>query len=378
MPSWTFLDDYGTQYPALAASFLGMLSFSNHTLTGTSFTGDLDVSASGVALSTIAALTGVSSIPIAGQVTNSSSTLTVTLAATDGSALMAGLAQSVPLIGRQISSAGLSINTIVTPQDSTDTGPQTDVFDFTVTLTINSSSSITLTTQVPMHGGLFTLDGTFQNMGVSLNDLGFLVGKLASGNQWFPSSQLGPYYQGGPALSLLGLSLTLFVNLSPLRIAVSSVSIGVGITGIDLTGQKLYLSPIGVWAIVEDPANNPSVDWAIEGSIALCNYARPGQYQNPDFAFDFAMDLTSFSISGQLENKQNLTVATMMQDLLGQGVDIGLPPQLTIDKFDFEAAADLSTGQLTEFSTDVAMSGGFGLFSQFDLEEISISFSYSN
>ncbi len=376
MASWTFVTDYGAQYPALKSSVLNLLVFSEHALNGTAFTGTLDVAASGAALGTIGRLLGLASIKVAGQVTSVSNTLTVTLASTDADALRNGIAASIPLIGKQVTAASMSINTVTTSKDDPDTGPQTDNFDFSVTLAIGSRS-VTVSTQVPMNGGLFTIEGTFVNVGVTLKDLSFLMGTLGTGDKWFPSSQLGPYNQGQPALSLLGLSLTVYVNLSPLSVSVSSVAVGIGITGIDLMGKKLYLNPIGVWATLEDPAGSPTVEWAIEGATALCNYDRPGDYQHPDFTFDFAMDLSNFALSGEFENPYNLTIDVMLQDLLGQGTNIGIPKTLTLDKFDFEAAADKSTGKLTEFSTDVAMSGGFGLFENFDLEEISISVAYA-
>jgi hypothetical protein len=376
MASWTFVTDYGKQYPALKSSVLNLLVFSEHALNGTAFTGTLDVAASGAALGTIGKLLGLPSIAVAGQVTNVNDKLTVTLNSTDAKAFRDGIAGSIPLIGKQVTAASMSINTVTTPKDDPDTGPQTDNIDFSVTLAIGAAS-VTIGTQVPMHGGLFTIEGTFVNVGVTLNDLSFLMGTLGPGNKWFPSSELGPYNQGQPALSLLGLSITVYVNLSPFKVSVSSVAVGIGITGINLMDKKLYLNPIGVWATVEDPAGSPSVEWAIQGAIALCNYARPGDYQNPDFTFDFAMNLTNFAVSGEFENPASLTIEVMLQDLLGQGTNIGIPKNLTLDRFAFDAAADKSTGKLTEFSTAVAMSGGFGLFESFDLEEISISVAYA-
>jgi len=376
MASWTFVTDYGAQYPALKSSVLNLLVFSEHTLNGTAFTGTLDVAASGAALGTIGKLLGLTSIAMAGEVTNAGNTLTVTLASSDAKAIRDGIAASIPLLGKQVTAASMSIDTVTTPKDDPDTGPQKENFDFSATLAIGSRS-VTISTQVPMNGGLFIIEGTFVNVGITLQDLSFLMGSLGTGNQWFPSSQLGPYNQGQPALSLLGLSLTVYVNLSPFKVALSSVAVGIGITGIDLLNKKLYLNPIGVWATVEDPTGSPTVEWAIEGAIALCNFGRPGDYQNPDFTFAFAMNLTNFLLSGEFENPYNLTIDVMLQDLLGQSTNIGLPKTLTLDKFDFEAAADKSTGKLTEFSTNVAMSGGFGLFENFDLEEIAISVAYA-
>ncbi|HYP08601.1 MAG TPA: hypothetical protein VER03_20365 [Bryobacteraceae bacterium] len=376
MASWKFTDDYGAKYPALQSSVLSLLVFSDHTLTGTAFVGTLDVGASGAALATLGQLLSVSSIAVSGQVADSGSTFSVALASTDAGTFRDGIAASIPLIGKQVTAASMSVNTVAATTDSSDAGPQKDDLDLSVTLTIGSSSLV-LTSVVPMHGGLFTIDGTFDNVGVGLDDLKFLMGSLQAGDQWFPSTQLGPYYSGGAKLSLLGLDLTINVNLSPFTVTVVSVTVGIGLTGINLMSQKLYLNPLGVWVTVEDPGGSASVGWALEGAIVLCNYARPGDFKNPDFAFDFDMDLTNYSISGQLENADALSINTMLQDLLGQGTSVGLPTALTIDKFDFAAAVDKNSGSVSDFSTDLAMSGGFGLFETLDVEEISISVAYS-
>ena len=191
MAFWKFTDDYGVQYPALQSSVLGLLVFSDHTQTGTSFTGTLDVAASGSALATLAQMLNVASIDVTGQVTNANHRLTVGLISTEAPAFRDGLAASIPLLGKQVTAAHMSVQTVVTTQDTADTGPHTDDLDLSVTVAVGSSS-VTLTAGVPMNGGLFIVDGTFENVGIGLQDIQFLMGSLSNGD-WFPATQLGPY-----------------------------------------------------------------------------------------------------------------------------------------------------------------------------------------
>jgi hypothetical protein len=139
MASWTFTEDYGTQYPALAGSILSLLVFSDHTVTGTSFTGTLDVTASGAALATLGQIVNMTSIAVSGTITNENNTLTVSLASSDTAAVTAGVAQSIPLIGGSITqSASLTIDTVVTTTDDPDEGPTKDQFKLNVTFAVGS------------------------------------------------------------------------------------------------------------------------------------------------------------------------------------------------------------------------------------------------
>jgi hypothetical protein len=378
MASWKFTDEYGTKYPALNASLLSLLVFSDHAITGTSFTGVLDVAASGAVLATIGALVNLPSIDVSGTVTDAGTTLTVQLTSTDQAAFTQGIAKNIPLIGNNITqNAWMTVNTVTNTTDDPDVGPQVDEIALAIVIAVGTHS-VQLTAQVPMNGGFFTVTGVFQGVGVGLSDLNFLMGSLASGNAWFPATQLGPYYQKQPALELLTLSLTMYIGLQPLTVSISSVTVAIGITKLPILGQKLYLNPLAVWITVTDPTGSPKPAWGIEGEIMLCNYARPGDLNNPDFTFEFDLDLTNFTFSGQFENPSQLPVNTMLQDLLGQSTSVGLPSALTIDLFDFSATADKTTGSLTEFSTDIAFHGGFGVFENFDLEQFSLSVAYSS
>src|SRR4051812_14222452 len=113
MASWKFTDDYGKRFPALGASVLALLDFSEHSLTGTAFTGTLDVAASGAALATFGQILGLTSIAVSGQVTEANNTLTVSLTSADGAAFLKGIAASIPLIAKNLTGAAMSILTVV-------------------------------------------------------------------------------------------------------------------------------------------------------------------------------------------------------------------------------------------------------------------------
>jgi len=375
MPSWKFSDDYGTQYPALQASILGLLVFSDHTLSDDAFTGTLDFAASGAVLATLGQISGISSLDVSGKVTNASDTLTVGLQSATTGPMLDGLAATLPILGPKLTAAWVGIDTVATTKDDADQGPLVDDLSLGVRLPIGSIS-VELTTGVPIHGGVFAIEGTFDNASVGLDDLSFLMGKLGGNTNWFPSDQLKPYLDKGPKLALLGISVTLYVRPDPFAISISSISVGVGLVGIPLLPEKLYMSPLGVWPVVIDPVNDPALNWSIEGSLALCSYTRPGDYDAPDMTLNLSMDLTEYTFSALLDNSNNVSINTALQDLLGQGTSIGLPTELTINAFDIEVQADKESGELSSFSADLTMSGGFGLFENLDLEEISISVAY--
>ncbi|MBL8234519.1 MAG: hypothetical protein JNL98_38835, partial [Bryobacterales bacterium] len=97
MADWKFTDDYGTQYPALQSSILSMLSFSDHTISGTDFTGTLDVAASGAALATLGSILNVTSIAVSGSVTTQNKTFSVSLTTPDHAVFVSGIGANVPL-----------------------------------------------------------------------------------------------------------------------------------------------------------------------------------------------------------------------------------------------------------------------------------------
>lgn len=375
MAAWKFTEEYGTQYPALATSILSFLVFSDHAIDGTAFTGTLDVAATGPALGTLGLIVNMTSIAVAGTVSNANDTLEITLRSSDAAAFKEGVAKSIPLIGGTITqSAELTIHVLVNTTDDPDV-PTANAIDLSITFAVGHRS-VTVACQVPMNGGFMSITGTFKNVGISLDDLNFLTGGLPA-SKWFPTTELGPYTAGSPAFELLGMTLDLYIKLDPFSISVTSVTVQVGITNIPLMGQKLYLDPLAVWVTISNLATSPTPSWSIEGKLVLCNYERPGDPKNPDFTFDLQMNLTEYTITGDYGNPSSLPVTTMIQDLIGAGTDIGLPPKLTIDTFDFSTQADKKTGSISSFSTDIVMSGGFGLFDDFDLDGFALSVEYS-
>jgi hypothetical protein len=375
MANWKFTDDYGTQYPALSSTTLKLLVFSEHSLNGSTFTGTLDVAATGPALSTLGKLISLPSIPVAGTVTNENGTLSVKLNSTDATAFTTALAQKIPLIGGALQNAGLAIAVVVKTTDQAGQ-PTQDGYDLDLSLKIGGNT-VQVATQVPMNAGLFTITGDFTGATVQLTDLNFLMGTLTAG-QWFPTQKLGPYMQGSPTLQLLSLSVVLAIQLEPsLTVSVSSVTVTIGINNIALLGQALYLNPLGVIVTVTSPTSSPVASWGIHGAMVLCNYARPGDLADPDLTFTFDMVLDDYTISAELENPSQVSVSTMLQDLMGQSTNLGLPSTLTIDKFDLSTQGDSTSGKINHFSTSIAMSGGFGLFANLDLEEIDVSVEYN-
>lgn len=393
MPAWKFTDQYLTAYPALQNSILSLLTFSSSTpLTpGTAalaFSGTLDVAATGAALRTLGILLNLTAIDVSGSVMEANNTLTVSLKSTNGAAFRAGVAGSIPLIGGSVTKAAwLDIETVVATTTDADDVPPTDNFDLGVTLAIGSATA-TLVAPVPMHEGLFSLTGTFTDVGVGLADLDFLMGSHpATGHAWFPTQELGPYAQRLTTLDLLTLTLTAHVALTPgFAVSLSSVTAHLGIPQLPLMGQQLYLDPLGVWITVADPTGRATATWGLEGTVALCNYSTPGPagLAKPDFTFDFTMGFPTppqnpnFSLSGTWENHSQQPVSLIMQDLLGPTTDVGIGKEITLNAFEFETQADGQTGTITDFSTALTLSTGFGLFAnQLIAKEIALAVTYS-
>lgn len=385
MADWKFTDDYKTNYPALENSILNLLVFSQHTINGTTFTGTLDVAATGVALRVLSLIVNLQSIDVTGTVSESNNTLTVEFTSSNAQAFLDGVANSIPLLGNSVTkAASMAVKTVTNKSQTEDDDPTTDDFLLNVTMQVGSSQ-VDVAATIPMNGGFFSLTGEFTGVGIQLSDLNFLMGSLASGESWFPAQQLGPYNQGSPSYGLLSLGLTGYVILDPsFSIVISSVTVMVGISQLPLYDTKMYLDPLGVWCTVNDPVNNAHVAWGLSGAVKLLNYNNQGPpgLSNPDFTFNFDMgfpvppDQPNFSFSSYLDNPDNNSVNLMLQDLLGSGTDVGLSSNLTINSFTLDSTADVTTGKISDFSTSIQMSGGFGLLSSFDLEQISIDVTY--
>lgn len=374
MASWKFTDKYAETYPGLKTSVLNVLAFSDHTLDDTKFTGTLDLTASGSALDILKDLINLTSVPLEGTVTEKDKTLTVKLAPVDDAKITKEVAAKFPLIGESVTkNASFALEVKV----SSTKGLSKNVFNLSIKVGIGSREA-TLVTQVPMSPGVFMIAGSFTDFGVGLNDLNFLMGSLAKDDAWFPSAELGPFNKNSPALELLDLGLALYVEAPPsLKMTVISVSTSIGLTKIPIMDQRLYLSPLGVAATVIDPVGKTSVNWGFLGSLVLCNYQHPGDLSKADFSFNFAMGISDYSITAAYDNPDDKPLSQLINDLLGEETELGLPEKLTITKFEFAAKANKTSGNISDFSAAIGMSGGFGLLEDLDLDSASISVDYN-
>jgi len=160
--------------------------------------------------------------------------------------------------------------------------------------------------------------------------------------------------------------------------------VSVGITNIPLYQQALYLDPLAIWIhITNINSATPTPAWGLEGKFVLCNYQTPGNTARPDFTFDLEMAFPNppsqpnFSLSGSFDNPYNQPVSQIVSDLLGQATDLGIGNSITLEKFDFFTDADVTTGTISDFEFEIAMSGQFGIFQQFSLESFSLTVAYS-
>ncbi|ASU33547.1 hypothetical protein [Mucilaginibacter xinganensis] len=388
MANWKFTDQYGSTYPALQNSILSLLVFDitgTTPVSGTTFNASLDLAATGAAMNVLSIMTGLTTIPMTGAVTEANSTLSVSLTSTNDTALTSAIAAIIPIIGGSIcKNVSVTIENVTPASLTADDSPTTDEIDLNITIAIGSGTGV-LTAQIPMSDGFFTVQAEFTNVGIGLSDLDFLIPGQSGFSESFPSTQLGPYYNSGTSLNLLSLGLTFYVSTaSGISLSVSGVSVSIGIVNIPLYEKALYMNPLAVWVNVSSVTTKPVTTWGLEGAIVLCNYATPGDTANPDFEFDFNMgfpnppDTPDFTVSGEFENPSSKPVSLMIQDLLGPGTDTGIGDTITVESFDFYADADVTTGTIVAFSTDITMSGQFGLFENFTLEEFSISVSYSS
>jgi hypothetical protein len=389
MATWKFTDQYGATYPALANSILNRLVFDiqgTSPVSGTTFTGTLDLTATGDAMKVLATVTGVTTIPMTGTVDTSNNTLKVSLNSTNDDVLKAALSKNLPLIGPKITGTNLVIQNVTAASLTKDEEPATDEMDLEIDIKINDRFGGKLTTQVPMADGFFTVTADLKGVGIGLDDLNFLLPGDNKFSAYFPSNDLGKYYDPNspPGLYLLKVGITFYIATTPaLKVLPATITAVIGITQIPLYEQKLYLDPLGVWVTVSNLTTNPTASWGLLGSIILCNYNTPGKTSDPDFEFDFQMTFPTtqnpvFSISGELDNPYDQPVSLILQDLMGPTTNVGISDKITIEKFDFSAAADTKTGTISEFGFDVAMSGQFGIFEKLELEEFSISVQYSS
>lgn len=383
MANWKFTDQYSKTYPALDNSILSLLVFSEHKLDGEKFTGTISVKDTGVALKTLSLIVDLPTIDVTGTVKESNDKITIELTSTDADAFKDGVVKHIPLIGNAVQSANLSVKTITSKKQTKEDSPDTDEFDLDVSIKIGNGT-VKITAGIPMNGGFLSLGGDFSDFTIGLNDLNFLMGDAAAGNSWFPTSELGPYAKDQTSFGLLSLDITSYIALDPFKISITGVMAQVGINKLPLKDKALYMDPLAVWISATDIQTKTNVAWGLTGAAKLCNYDNPGPsgLSDPDFTFDFTMGFPTtsdpaFTFSGNLDNPSSKSVNVMLQDLLGADTNIGLKSELTIKTFELETSANTSTGKITDFSTSIEMSGGFGILENFDLESIAVSVSYT-
>lgn len=393
MANWKFTDQYGTIYPALANSILATLVFDvpqgSSPVSGTTFSASLDLGATGTVMKVLTRLLGLSSIPMNGTVTATAESLSVDLQPVDNTAITAALAKCIPIVGGQImQSASLSIQNLTDAALTVDDDPTTDEFDIDVKISI-AGKTAELSAQVPMGDGLFSLSADLTGFSVNFSDLNFLIngGPFSA---LFPTTLPKSWFTSGSTqLTLNTLGFSLMVNTSSgLSVTVSTLSVVLGIGNIPLYKNALFLNPLGVSLVINSPTNKPTVSWSLTAAAMLYRY---GQQTNPpsspaDFTFNMDLDVpgagdTTINISGDLENPDSLSVATMIADFMNDsGFNTGISSQITIDAFAFDTTADTSTGTITSFSFNAGMSSPVGIFAAagFGIKDFSIAIDYSS
>lgn len=399
MTAWKFTDVYAPDYQVPDDSILSALVFDVpegiSPVSGEKFAANLDLSASGKTTRVLAAILGMKSLPMEGTVMASGADLNIALKSSNDAQMQAGLAR-LPLIGGSVRSAELRVcarvRTAQAPADGAAASAMAaDVFEIEIGIEVGGHKG-GLLMQIPKVEGQFTIGGTFQQLGVHLSDLDFLV-PGASFAQMFPADLPTAYYNPGrTALDLLSLALTFDVTSAPaFSLSPSRVVVALGISDIALYSNALYLNPLAVNISVSNPLDKPGVTSGLTGSICLYPYGK--QTSPPSVAQDFTFAMAAqmpdsksptFSMTGSSANPQKLPVSTILCDLANNGsFDTGISERLVLEKFDFDAAVDSSSGTIDHFSVDMAMSaagtGGlyFGLFgAELGVKDFSIAVSY--
>lgn len=395
MAAWKFTDVYGTGYPALENSILSVLVFDvpggASPISGDNFAATLDLTATGKAMNVLAAMLGMTNVPMSGTVTVTDAVLNVDITSTNNGAILSALAACIPLLGGKLNSADLAIKNKTAASSTLDDAPDIDVFDLDAGINIGSGKG-DFSLQIPMSNGIFSINADFSDFGIGLADLDFLV-PGSSFSAMFPTDLPTTYYNPATtALNLLSLGLTLCVSTSPsFSISVSTVSTSIGIVNIPLYPNALYLNPLAVRISVANPFSKPVASWGLTGDICLYPYGKQTSPPSvaPDFTYELAMQMPTsdpgFAVTGTFDNPENLPVSQILCDLMDNAAfSTGISNQLTLEKFDFAGSANASTGTIDDFSVEIAMSAEknngsfFGLFSTgFGVENFSIAVSYA-
>lgn len=371
MANWKFTDEYGSAFPMLQESLLASLQFSDHQLTGNDFTGTIDIAATGAAMETIGAFLQITLLRVSGTIRTDHAQLSIDLSTSQspGDGITKQVTAALPLLKENIHSAWLIMKTTVSTNEADE---PLDVFDIVINLSIGGHL-VKLDTTIPMHGGFMVISAQPEGVGITLNDLNHLFGGGGGNNSW-QSGYPSQYEKGSAGLFLLGITLDVLISLDPTKITITSVTGTIGLVGVPLLEQRLYLNPLAVWLTVSGiTTDNTSVDYGLEGSLALVNYETPGNYKNPDFAFNVGMDLKNFSINGQLTNPEQKSIAQMISDFSGEKIELKTLDEMTIAQFDFAASTTKETGKISNFSFNLDIKGEFGRLKDFEIQEIKLS-----
>ena len=380
MANWKFTDQYEEQFPALGASVLSNLVFSDHSVDGNKFTGTLDLKETGPMLSLTSEIFGLQQISFTGTIDITSTQFTLNLQSAELPAFKA-----LPVIGDHIKSTTILIQTSTTPAEDI---PDQDEFRMEMDVQFNDQISGKFITDVPRAYGSFLINAYFENLGIGLNDLDFLLPEGSKFATYFPSDN--PFVKsvtgGSTQLSLLGIDLTLFIsNKRSLKVSVSSLGVSVGIVNIPVYKNALFLNPLSVSVYFYDLPSLSDTLWSISGTLALYPPAAQTLPPVPPADFEFAVGMTlpvagqSFSISGKFDNPNQLPVSAMLVDMFGKETTIGAEADnIIISEFDFGASAASEGGGIGSFYVDITLDSQFGIFQSqhFDVKEFKLSVNY--
>ena len=374
MANWTFSNQYKDSYPDVTRTILGQLVFSEHTLQGNTFEGTVDIVATGAILSTLNGLLALGSFILKGTITTTADSLSAVLLTdqTTGKGITKNFATAIPLLDKVLKAAWIDLETEVAKKSGS---PYKETFVLDAAIQIGTHT-VMLASDIPVNNGFMTISVQPQDLGVTLSDLNFLFGDSESGWQ----SSYPKQYDSGTGLFLMEVSLSLYIGLSPRTVMVYSVSVRFGLKGFPVIAGRLYLNPLAVIITLLNPSGvsgTKSLDVSIQGDLALVNYSTPGNYQNPDFDFDFGMDITHFSIYGGLRNPKKNDIGLMISDLTGEKLNADYLSGLTIKEFDFAASTDPATGSIDSYSFAIDVEGEFGRLKYFEIEEIRLALSHS-
>ena len=416
MSNWKLSDIYGTTFPKLTDSILDLLVFTSAQPAATgasSFTGTIDVNASGVALETLAVLLGQDpttfTIDVGGSITVLQTKLKIVLwtnpgakAKTDGVTGIPTAAasatnvtqyfQAIPKLGSYAQYGYLVMNTSVL---KTGTAEPTDVFDINVGFKVGSGTTFNISSGIPMNGGFMIITGAPTDpgdvSGLSLSGLESSLESLTGGSSgWLTSLFSGinfpPVFNSiTNEIALLGISMTLYLNLTDKTFKPTSATLTIGVEKFELLADKLYFDPIELWITVPLVSGGTN-GLGVQGTIALCSSSNPGNVQDADFDLNFGLSYSSstFNINAALkDNNTNATFSTLVQDLTGSGNSISVLDGLTPTTLSFQASAAVAGKSVgvNDFSFDVGMDATdvntdfFG--TDISLDSFEVSFEYS-